>query len=216
MRNVTVVVLARYQDIFEGFKRGINEFEPSVRKILVKDGDNIFPGIGMENWTVIQAPAPFNFSRNVNLGWAAAGDDDVLHCGDDVRFSSPVIAKLQEVAYSDPTIAVSVPELGGQSPFAIGLFKREMLNQVGWMDEEYTGYGVDDNDFCHRFGLAGWRTQPTTEVKVEHSAASTYYRRQAEGAVNMGESCEQNWKRFNQKWGKPSEGPDRWLKEGHE
>jgi hypothetical protein len=214
MKPVTIVVLAHYPDIFEGFRRSVDQYEPDVPKILVVDGDKIqidehYPG---KNWTVIRGELPFCYSRNVNAGWAAAGDTDVVLSGDDARFTSPFVQHLQDVAYSDSTIAVAVPELGGQSPFAIGYWKRDALCATGAMDEQYVGYGVDDNDYCHRFGLLGYRCQPTRELVVEHSAAQTYSRRQAEGAVKMGESCEENWRRYNAKWGKPTEGPDRWLK----
>jgi len=75
------------------------------------------------------------------------GHSDVVLCGDDIRFDSPFIDALQKAAYSDPTVGVSTIQLHGQSPFVCGYWKREVLDKVGEMDLQFTGYAYDDNDF---------------------------------------------------------------------
>ena len=215
MNDVQLVVLAHYQDVFDPFRETADQYEPSLKKILVDDSKT---GINLpDSWRVVAGVKPFIYGRNVNIGWRAAGDSDVILCGDDVRFTGPFVETLQRVAYSDPTIGICCPEMQGQSPFVCGYFKREMLNKVGGMDEEFTGYGFDDNWFCHQMGKAGYRTQPTTDVKVIHQAATTFYRREREGALSVQGSCDRNKELFEKKIGQPPvKGEDRWLKEGQE
>lgn len=210
MKDVTFVTLAHYQDIFDGCRESIERWEPAVPKILVLDGEGVEPP---KDWLTVHAPLPFIYSRNVNLGWQWSAPQDVLLCGDDVRFTMPLIEELQRVAYSDPTIGIACPQMHGQSPFVCGYFKREMLDAVGPMDEEFTGYGFDDNDFCHRMAIAGYRTHPVESVKIEHAAATTFYRREREGAYSVQFSCEANRERFEKKWKTPpAGGKDRWEK----
>ncbi len=208
MNDVRLVVLAHYQDIFSGFYETCNRWWPEGRKILVRDGTDVVPTQDW-HWLTLNAPTPFIYSRNVNVGLNDAFPHDVILCGDDVRFVQPFAEKLQEVAYSDPTIGICVPQLYGQSPFVCGYFKRSMLDRVGPMDEGFVGYGFDDNDFCHRMELCGFRTHPTTDVFVKHEAATTFRRRETEGGYNVPKSCEKNRERYEAKWGNPGDGETR-------
>jgi GT2 family glycosyltransferase len=196
--NVSLVVLSRYEDLFDAFAENVQQFEPEVDKILVRDGEFItLP----PKWRVIQGREPFNFSANVNAGWRMAGTNDVLLSGDDVRFTSPFISRMQEIAYSDPKIGFVVPELGGQSCFVCAYIKRELIDIVGPMDERFTGYGADDNDYYRRFESFGYRTQPTTDIVCTHEGGTSFYRREKEpNQPSVGELNERNWKLYEEKW----------------
>lgn len=194
--NVSIVVLSRYPDLFASFKESVETFEPEVEKILVRDGQMI--GIP-DGWRVIDGREPFNYSHNVNLGWWMATHDDVLLSGDDVRFSSPFIAKMRTVAYSDPTIGFVVPELGGQSCFVCAYIKRELISAVGGMDEQFDGYGMQDNDYYRRFEALGYRTQPI-ELPVEHHGGTSFYRRAREGGESVQAQCDRMKKIYDEKW----------------
>ena len=198
----TLIVLSHYPDLFAEFKHNVDEMEPALPKFLVRDGDLIrLHDVFGENWDVAQGFEPFIYARNMNLAWERTSGD-VLIAGDDVRFGEPFAAKLQEVAYSDPRIGFAVPELGGQSAFVCAYVKRELITQVGPLDEQFSGYGFEDNDYCRRFEALGWRTQPTTEVKVRHdSTASSYHRRMAESGDYLQFAACRNEARFKKKWG---------------
>jgi hypothetical protein len=45
---------------------------------------------------------------------------------------------------------------------------RVMINKIGFLDENFTGYGFDDNDYCIRARRAGWETGITGLVCVQH------------------------------------------------
>lgn len=218
MNSVVLVVLAHYEDVLAPFYETAEKYEPSLAKILVDDSsEGLAHIVPAPHWMIVIGEKPFIYSRNVNIGWRAAADSDVILCGDDVRFTMPFVQRLQEVAYSDPTIGISCPETGGQSPFVCGYFKREALDKVGPMDEDFKYYGYDDNLWTHKMGKAGYRTQPTTDIKIIHQPATTYYRREHEGGMSVQHGCDINRALFEQKIGQsPVQGEDRWLKEGRE
>jgi hypothetical protein len=199
MNSVCIVVLSHYADLFEGFRADVDLYEPRAAKLLVRDGDAISRAGLTPMWGVIDGPQPFNFSKNLNIGWKATAPFDVVIAGDDVRFTGPFINKLQEVAYSNPKIGFCVPELGGQSAFVCAYIKRALIEQVGPMNESFDGYGWQDNEYYKRFEALGWRTQATTEVKVIHTGATSFYRRELEGGERVQESCDRMQKIYEAK-----------------
>jgi GT2 family glycosyltransferase len=46
--------------------------------------------------------------------------------------------------------------------------KRKMIDEIGLLDESFTGYGLDDNDYCIRARRAEWRTTITSLCHVKH------------------------------------------------
>lgn len=205
MRDVNLVVLSHYPDLFDGFRQSIEKYEPGVPKLLVRDGNLIHLPPRKEPfapWRMTQGVEPFVFARNMNLGWKCSPKSDVVIAGDDVRFVEPFISVLQEVAYSDPKIGFVVPELGGQSCFVCAYIKRDLLNEVGPMDEQFDGYGYEDNDYYRRFEALGWRTMPTTRVRVTHNTGATSFRRRMdEGTFQIGPAADRAREKFNAKWG---------------
>ena len=199
MRPVRLVVLGHYEDINAGFRDSVATWEPDVAKILIRDGEEIpwdVPG-----WTVVDGDLPFQYAKNVNLAFTVTGNADVVLCGDDIRFQSPFIAKLREAAYSDPAVGVATVQLYGASPFVAGYWKRNVLDAVGKMDEQFAGYGYDDNDFLHRMEHAGFHTLCVDGIVASHGGGSTFFRRQSEGGPNVQITCDENRKKFNAKWG---------------
>lgn len=63
--------------------------------------------------------------------------------------------------------------------FACVYLKRQLLNQIGLLDENFTGFARDDADMCIRAVRAGWRVAITKDVRVRHgSGGSTYIKGQ--------------------------------------
>jgi len=202
--NPQVVVLSRFPDLLEGFRANVEQYEPDVPKILVRDGNLIpvslypdyYPGT---LWTVVDGEEPFVYAANVNFGWQVAKGDVVL-CGDDIRFEGPFVKTLQELAYSDDSIGIATVQLWGQSPFVCGYFKRSVIEAVGPMDERFEGYGQDDMDWCRRMEALGYRTQPTEAVKAKHSGGTSFLRVAREKGTSMEELCNVNNRLFEEKW----------------
>ena len=217
MNSVTVVVLGRFPEIFNGFRESADVYLPNAPKIFVRDQELINIPTG-DKWTTIQGPSVFNNPGNANLGWEAAPKDDILYCGDDVRFTqSNTIELLQEAAYSDPKVGIISPKIIGAAgnalqvnPRAEGLtysdqrlaficvlIKREVIDAVGYMDPVYGGsYGSDDSDYNYRVQLAGYKLAVTSSASVIHQhAASTFTR------TGPGVDCSTGAEKFRKKWG---------------
>lgn len=185
--SVTLVVLAKYTAIFNGFIENANEYEPHVEKILVRDGHEVC----CPSWKTIQGPEKFSMAGNANLGWRAVSlNDDILYIGDDVRFlQKNTIAGLRDLAYAHPDVGLLSPKIVGGAdnslqtnpPNADIVFserhlalictyiKREVINKVGYLDEEtFVGYGFDDVDYCRRVRNAGYKLAIDPSISVQH------------------------------------------------
>jgi GT2 family glycosyltransferase len=186
MRPVTIVVLGKYKAVFDGFRRDVDHRFPAVPKVFVRDGEEIQPPPG---WALVQGPERFSMAGNANLGWRAApAGSDILYVGDDVRFtSSDAIERLQEAAYSDPAIGIVSPRIVGgcnqrsqtdppegvsyserRLCFICVYIKREVIDRVGCLDEQFREYSPDDTDYCLRVKEAGYRLAVTSAVTARH------------------------------------------------
>lgn len=52
--------------------------------------------------------------------------------------------------------------------FIVVYLKRKMINEIGLLDESFTGYGFDDTDYTIRARRNGWRTIVTGATHVKH------------------------------------------------
>lgn len=204
MRNAhCLLVLSRYADLFAPFRRSVDILIPNTFKILVRSGTDIKAPDDFR-WLTRQGRDPFNYSHSVNLGFSLAPLDDVCVCGDDVRIAMPhFVDILADVAYSDPAIGISTIQLWGQSPFVCGFIKRSVWQDVGSLDERFTGYGQDDMDWCRRMESLGYRTQPTELVRAEHGGGTSFLRRARELGTSMEALCDTNNRLYDDKWRKP-------------
>lgn len=197
MRPVTVVVLSRYPEIFEAFRKSIETHEPEARKLLVRnvegtvsDAERVKPGDFSMGWLCMDGPVPFRFATNANIGIDACLPDDVLLVNDDVTFNGPFLHRLQEAAYDHPKCGILSPKIKGAAknayqragvPFPIrGDFirtpmvafvcvylKRAMIDAIGGLDQRYT-CSWEDDDYCLEARIAGWDVGVTSQVEVNH------------------------------------------------
>lgn len=185
---VTIVVLAKYRDIFTRFAESVDKYCSGVPVVYVRDGNDI-PFI--PSWTLIQGPEKFSMAGNGNLGLRAVElKNDVLYCGDDVRFlENNTVEKLNDIAYSDPKIGILSPKILGRgsrtqlaptsvltvcSPidmwFPCVYIKRSLIDSIGYLDEQFDDFGSDDLDYCIRCLLGGFTLAVTSAVAVQHDA----------------------------------------------
>lgn len=157
-----------------------------------------FPGTEKLNFNFIDAPTPFGMARNGNIGLKAVPKDhDVLYVGDDIRFlQKNTIEDLQRIAYSHPKIGILSPRLIGRGSqalvnpsllnsqvvdpvepvvpmqmwFPCVYIKREVIDKIGYLDEQFDGFGSDDLDYCLRAKIAGYELAVAAHVVVQHEA----------------------------------------------
>lgn len=159
--NCDVVVLSKFPEIFKGFQDCVDADAPEVSKICI--WDNVMPeGPRTQKWSHFVAVGEFNMARNANLGWKAS-DGDLFYVGDDVRLIQPnTIAQLQALSDSEPEIGILSPRIIGHaqelqirptfSPltfapfvaFVCVLIKRAVIQSCGYLDENFSGYGMED------------------------------------------------------------------------
>jgi hypothetical protein len=61
--------------------------------------------------------------------------------------------------------------------FPFVFLSRAMITAIGPLDENFSGYGFDDNDLCIRARRAGWETAITRQVCVKHGSGGEQLRR---------------------------------------
>ena len=166
-----------------------------------ESSDEINAALGLK---VIPGVSPFIFSRNCNLGIAACTSDVVL-LNDDALLETPFgFHELEEASQARPEFGVisAVTNVTGnlaQQPKDIGLreeprtlcfvcvyIPRATLDRVGPLDERFTAYGWEDNDYCRRVREAGLKLGILDDCYVNHGALHSTFRGGPRAAGDIG------------------------------
>jgi GT2 family glycosyltransferase len=92
--------------------------------------------------------------------------------------------------------------------FLCTLIKREVINKIGGLDERFSPGNFEDDDFCLRAQLAGYKTVIAQDVFIHHYGSKSF---KADGEKKYIERLKTNHKIFVNKW---SADPDEiWLKQ---
>ncbi len=87
----------------------------------------------------------------------------------------------------------------GMLAFFCTMFRRDVLDKVGLLDEQTFGVGLgDDSDYCQRLHLAGWRLAFAPDVVIPHHHRSTFkavYGKEEVAAMQV-----EALRRFRKKW----------------
>jgi glycosyltransferase involved in cell wall biosynthesis len=172
--------------------------------------------IGGKKVERVKGERPFIFSRNVNIGIRAAGRDDVLILNDDAILKTPGgFSLLQKAAAEHPelgVIASTTNAVGNrnQLPKGVGLredprqvcfvavlIPRTTLDKVGYMDDRFTAYGFDDDDYCYRVRRAGLKIGIHDGCFVDHASLKSTFR----GEPMTGGNLDAGRQIFIDKWG---------------
>lgn len=168
-------------------------------------------------WT--QGKKPFVYARNANIGISTA-QAPVFLLNDDARLASRF--GLSSMAYSAkdrPEVGISSAAVSGiagspaQTPvqrlagtkyvpnvsFVCAHLTKTALEKVGLLDEKFTGYGFEDNDFCYRAAKAKLVSAVYDGCLVLHDKPEeSSFRSRADWKDLMA----LNRALFEQKWGK--------------
>ena len=226
-RDVVIVALGKYVDIWEDFNKNILKFAEGHDRVFVRDGQLIQkPG----PWMVVQGPRNFDMAGNANLGWKAADPTkDILYIGDDVRLLEPyTIERLRDLAYSDLSIGLLSPMIvgGADNPLQTNppqdqdlvysdrylalvctYIRRDVIERVGYLDEEtFKGlYGNDDADYSRRVKNAGYKLAVAPKIKVkhglDHKATETFLRNFGGYEEELNGMVSEADRRYFAKWG---------------
>lgn len=78
------------------------------------------------------------------------------------------------------------------------LFKRELLEKIGFMDEIFTPGHFEDDDFCYRSRLAGYRLLITGDCFIYHHGSASFQKKGQEAVQSL---LKVNHQKFIDKWG---------------
>lgn len=83
------------------------------------------------------------------------------------------------------------------------LIKREVINKIGGFDERFYPGNFEDDDFCLRARLAGYKLLVADDVFVFHFGQRTFLGEKMDykGTLN------DNWVKYKEKWGLPEDFP---------
>lgn len=207
----SIVIPSRNADKLEAVVTRIREMGETARIIVADSGLQRHP----RGCMYVDTALPFVFARACNDAIRLAGNDDILLLNDDALLETPRgFTKLAEVAAAHPEhglISPAIDWIGNlnqndhgardlrQEPrmlcFTCVFVKRAVIEQIGLLDERYTNYGVDDDDYSWRARNAGWKLGVYDPVKVNHTTLSSEYRGSGSGDFRL------NLQRFIEKFG---------------
>ncbi len=79
------------------------------------------------------------------------------------------------------------------------LFNRQLYQEIGGLDERFGTGNFEDDDFCLRSAIAGYRNLIAGDVYVHHHGSVSF-----KGAgIDYRDSLAGNWSRFREKWSRP-------------
>ncbi len=82
--------------------------------------------------------------------------------------------------------------------FLCTLIKREVIDKIGGLDERFTPGNFEDDDFCLRAQLAGYKTIIAKDAFIHHFGSKSF---KADGIEIYKKRLEVNRKKFVEKWG---------------
>lgn len=203
-RAYVVVTLNRYPKLAEKFIASIrttHEVMPDV--VVVRDRNDATYG---DDVKVIDGRLPFVYAANANIGMQYYGNRDVFLCNDDlVCVEKDFFHRLASIAGKYPQCGIMSPLIKGglgneiqewhckdkmwkdvlnseiitttTLHFPCVLVMRRMVRRIGLLDENFTGYGFEDLDYCIRAIRAGFWTMITKQLFIEHGDGSEGFTR---------------------------------------
>lgn len=78
------------------------------------------------------------------------------------------------------------------------LFKRKIVDEVGMLDERFTPGHFEDDDYCYRTRLAGYKLMLAGDIFIYHHGSASF---QKEGMDQVQQLLAVNRQQFIDKWG---------------
>ena len=195
--------------------RAIIENEPDLpteRIIVVDDGAREKAESQLPKMTWVQGVKPFIFARNVNLGIKAA-NSDVIVLNDDAKLVSRRgfinLAKHGHRGVVSASIHGTVGNYRQICKPGNGLIEEHSMlcfmavliphwvqNKIGLLDERFSGYGFEDNDYSRRTLEAGIGLWVDHSCIVEHESLQPTFR----SDPNWVDLMHQNQSKYAEKW----------------
>lgn len=79
------------------------------------------------------------------------------------------------------------------------MFRRELLEKIGFLDEQFGSGNFEDDDYCIRAALEGFRNLIAADVFIHHVGSATFQGNN----INYSDALMHNQQLFNRKWSRP-------------
>lgn len=186
----SVIILSRNPNNLVQCVHAIRLLERRAEIIVVDDGARDAASKVLDGITWVDGEKPFVYARNINIGISAAGDDDVILLNDDALlltrrgFTSlaRAILRRSDIGILSAGIKGDVcnPNQHPQWPptlrpaeellaFICVYIPRTTIELIGLLDEQFTGYGEEDRDYCTRVMDNGLRLAIWDGCIVDHT-----------------------------------------------
>lgn len=208
------------------------QHNPSIRVVVADNGldKQYLPhlqGIGVK---IVGVPDPFCFAQAVNSAvLQALPHSHLVVMNDDAAFTSvnpvTVAAEAVERALARGYGLIGARVNGGvgnpdqkcqdipirgfletQGPicFVCAIIPRPVWDEIGVLDDQFTGYGFEDTDYCFRVLKSGRRLGVTGDVVVSHGLKGhpfqSTFAEKYDGA-QLSQHSDRNKRKFIKKWG---------------
>lgn len=132
-----------------------------------------------------------------------------LYASDDIGLVGPMtnyIGGHQKIDYStvdesSESLNVSNPGLWKETERLVGfclLIRRQVVDRIALLDERFSPGHYEDDDYCYRARLAGYRLMIAGDVFVYHHGSMSFKRNDEE---QLNALLEANHQKFIEKWG---------------
>jgi GT2 family glycosyltransferase len=207
----------------------IYQNEPTLPRqniIVVDDGAREQAEKNCPNVTWLAGEKPFIFARNANIGlWHAFdeqnADASILLNDDALLETKHGFTMLRNVLLKDSQLGIlsaATNSVGNQNQmkhhgyadkvrreprmlcFIAVAIKRMLWAQIGELDERFSGYGLDDDDYSLRARQAGYKLGVWDGCFVNHTTLKSTFRGDGGGDYRP------NLELFKEKWGHDNHG----------
>lgn len=221
--SMTVIIPSKCADNLEACVSAVRQYEPEARIIVIDDGVELTEPRSLYDFGDIEwwdGAKPFIYGRNCNIGIRAAMAS--LECSGVVLLNDDALLQTPGGFTAMANACEDYPEFGligatcnnvgnpNQHRRDIGLrdeprmvcfvcvyIPRSTIDRVGLLDERYTGYGLDDDDYGFRVRAAGLKIGVHDGCYVDHGSLNSSYR----GPAGAGGDFRGNMRIFIEKWG---------------
>ena len=226
----SIIIPSRNIENLTACVKALRDWGETGNVIVVSDFDNhdsvTLECLNPEVDLFVMGGKPFCFSRNVNIGIRAAGEDDVVLLNDDcLLMTREGFKKLGYGVAWEPAGGImaattnvtgypaQLPHNIGYRPAEVAAFMcvyipRATIDRVGLLDERFVTYGGEDVNYCLRVREAGMEVGVYDGCFVDHSTLTSTYRGPAPRNSAPGDIEESN-RLGIEKWG------DKWPHRRH-
>jgi GT2 family glycosyltransferase len=185
-----------------GFPGGINQGikAASGMYILVANNDILVT----ENWLNRMVEAAEN-NPSVGIVGPVSNSVSGVQVDKDAKYST--IEEMFEYAAKVSTANKGKSFIFPRIAFLCTLVKKEVIDKIGGLDERFSPGNFEDDDFCLRAQMAGYKALVLQDVFIHHFGSKSFT---AEGTQKYIARLEKNKQIFVNKWGADPE--EIWLK----